>query len=455
MKKSLTALAISAALVAPAFATNGMAPVGLGQAAKGMGGASIAYPQDTLQGGNNPAGMVHLGNRMDVGIEIFMPDRGFNVGEYGSEGGGEAAEAAGMLNEIEAYSFDGTGSGVMESWFPIPEFGYNRMINDNLSVGVSVFGNGGMNTTYGNNHPFSHLLAAVPAEEGGPCEGNLFACPDVGIDLMQLFVAPTISYKVNDKLSIGASLNLIAARFSAEGLYMFGGQSSDMSALTNNGNSYAYGASLRVGMQAQLSDAITVGATYQTKANMSEFDEYAGLFPDQGTMDIPANWGVGIAIKATDKLDIAMDVMQIMYGETNAMGNSPNSLMTGAQLGNSNGPGFGWENQTVYKLGMAYQYSDDLTLRAGLNYGETPVNTEGLGFAFNTLAPGVTEKHVTLGFTKGLGDGASITGSYIRTMSKSQDGLFMLGFPDHAALVSDGEIEMDQHAFGISYNKKF
>ncbi|OOY98753.1 OmpP1/FadL family transporter [Solemya velum gill symbiont] len=455
MKKSLTALAISAALIAPAFATNGMAPVGLGQAAKGMGGASIAYPQDTLQGGNNPAGMVHLGNRMDVGIEIFMPDRGFNVGEYGSQGGGDAAGAAGMLNEIEAYSFDGTGSGVMESWFPIPEFGYNRMINDNLSVGVSVFGNGGMNTTYGNNHPFSHLLAAIPAEEGGPCEANVFACPDVGIDLMQLFVAPTISYKVNDKLSIGASLNLIAARFSAEGLYMFDGQSSDMSALTNNGNSYAYGASLRVGMQAQLSDAITVGATYQTKANMSEFDEYAGLFPDQGTMDIPANWGVGIAIKATDKLDIAMDVMQIMYGETIAMGNSPNSLMTGAQLGNSNGPGFGWENQTVYKLGMAYQYSDDLTLRAGLNYGETPVNTGGLGFAFNTLAPGVTQKHVTLGFTKGLGDGASITGSYIRTMSKSQDGLFMLGAPDHTSLSSDGEIKMDQHAFGISYNKKF
>ncbi|OOZ68572.1 OmpP1/FadL family transporter [Solemya velum gill symbiont] len=222
MKKSLTALAISAALVAPAFATNGMAPVGLGQAAKGMGGASIAYPQDTLQGGNNPAGMVHLGNRMDVGIEIFMPDRGFNVEEYGSEGGGEAAEAAGMLNEIEAYSFDGTGSGVMESWFPIPEFGYNRMINDNLSVGVSVFGNGGMNTTYGNNHPFSHLLATVPAEEGGPCEGNPFACPDAGIDLMQLFVAPTISYKVNDKLSIGASLNLIAARFSAEGRWYAG-----------------------------------------------------------------------------------------------------------------------------------------------------------------------------------------------------------------------------------------
>ncbi len=151
MKKSLTALAISAALVAPAFATNGMAPVGLGQSAKGMGGASIAYPQDTLQGGNNPAGMVHLGNRMDVGIEIFIPDRGFSLtdqesGCYDARGGeGDGCTPMGFPDWTGTY--DGNGSGVMESWFPIPEFGYNRMINDNLSVGVSVFGNGFMNKT--------------------------------------------------------------------------------------------------------------------------------------------------------------------------------------------------------------------------------------------------------------------------------------------------------------------
>ena len=30
----------------------------------------------------------------------------------------------------------------------IPEFGYNRMVNNNLALGVTVYGNGGMNTDY-------------------------------------------------------------------------------------------------------------------------------------------------------------------------------------------------------------------------------------------------------------------------------------------------------------------
>ena len=30
----------------------------------------------------------------------------------------------------------------------IPEFGYNKMINPRLALGVSVYGNGGMNTSY-------------------------------------------------------------------------------------------------------------------------------------------------------------------------------------------------------------------------------------------------------------------------------------------------------------------
>ena len=41
---------------------------------------------------------------------------------------------------------------------------------------------------------------------------------------------------------------------------------------------------------------------------MSEFDEYAGLFAEQGDFDIPSNWVIGIAIKPTENLDIAVDV---------------------------------------------------------------------------------------------------------------------------------------------------
>ncbi|MCD6706652.1 MAG: outer membrane protein transport protein [Thiobacillus sp.] len=397
-----------AGLAGSAYATNGYFSHGYGMSAKGMGGAGIAYPQDALAAATNPAGMVHVGDRMDIGLDIFVPDRGFTYA------GG---------------SPDGNGSGMMESWFPIPEFGYNRMINNDLSFGVSVFGNGGMNTTYGDgDHPFAMFPEA--GDTG----------TTVGIDLMQMFIAPTIAYKVNQQLSVGATLNLIAQSFESKGLGAFG--------QPNNGKDYSYGASLRVGGLYQVNNAVSVGATYQTKGNMSKFDDYAALFPNGGEFDIPATYGVGIAFKASDKIDIALDVTRIEYEGVDVVGNEALYSLFGI-----NEHGFGWEDQTVVKLGVAYKYNSDLILRAGINYGEQPIDVSSTFDAnditsdLNTLAPGVVETHLTLGFTKSLSADTSITGSYMHAFNNEVDGV--------GGFLGDSTLEMSQNSFGLSYNKKF
>lgn len=397
-----------AGLATSAYATNGYFAHGYGMSAKGMGGAGIAYPQDTLAAATNPAGMVHLGNRMDIGLEIFAPDRGFTYA------GG---------------SPDGNGSGAMESWFPIPEFGYNRMINNDLSVGISVFGNGGMNTTYADgDHPFTGFPGGTPGST-------------VGIDLMQMFISPTVAYKVNSQLSVGATLNLVAAAFESKGLGAFG--------QADNGKDYSYGASVRVGALYQVNNMVTLGATYQSKTNMSKFDDYAAMFPNAGEFDLPATYGVGIAIKANDKLDIAFDVMRIEYEGVDVTGNLARNTLFGL-----NQHGFGWEDQTVFKLGMAYKYSSDLTLRAGVNYGEQPINVataagnaDDITSDFNTLSPGIVETHLTLGFTKQLSPTSSVTGAYMHAFNKEVDGV--------GGFLGATTLEMSQNAFGLSYNKKF
>ena len=62
-----------------AHATNGYSPTGFGVASKGLAGAGVAFPQDTLAGATNPAGMVFVGDRVDVGVALFGPDRGFTA----------------------------------------------------------------------------------------------------------------------------------------------------------------------------------------------------------------------------------------------------------------------------------------------------------------------------------------------------------------------------------------
>ena len=419
MRKTQLVLALAAVgFAGSAFATNGYFAHGYGMSSKGMGGVGIAYAQDTLAAASNPAGMVYVGNRMDIGVDIFVPDRGFTYG------GG---------------SLDGNGSGAMETWFPIPEFGYNRMIGSDMSVGVSVYGNGGMNTTYGDNdHPFNFFPYGAADPNG---DGIIDGTPTtVGIDLMQLFIAPTVAYKVNPQLSIGASLNLVAESFSSKGLTAFG--------QPNNGKDYAYGVGVRLGAMYQVNNAVTLGATYQTKTNMSKLKDYAAMFPNGGDFDIPATYGVGIAVKANDKVDVALDLVRIDYAGVDVTGNS--ALYS---LFATNQHGFGWKDQNVIKLGVAYKHSNDLTLRAGINYGKQPINVATVFNAnditsdLNTLAPGVVETHLTLGFTKSLSADSSITGAYMHAFNKKVD-----GFGD---FLGPSTLEMSQDSFGLSYNKKF
>ena len=64
-----------------------------------------------------------------------------------------------------------------------------------------------------------------------------------------------------------------------------------------------------------------MGATWASKTYMGKFDKYRGLFAEQGDFDIPSNFGVGLAWKATNELTIAGDYQRILYSQVAAIGN--------------------------------------------------------------------------------------------------------------------------------------
>ena len=76
MKKTLLAAAAAAAF-APlaAQATDGYFQHGYGMKSKGRGGASTAMTTDAFGGAVNPATMAFVGERLDVGLDWFRPDR--------------------------------------------------------------------------------------------------------------------------------------------------------------------------------------------------------------------------------------------------------------------------------------------------------------------------------------------------------------------------------------------
>lgn len=421
----LAAMIAALGLSAAASATNGYFSHGYGMKAKGMAGAGIALPQDGLAAATNPAGIVDVGDRLDVGLDWFQPKR--------------SAEITG--NAFGAGPFNGSWSGDGQSNFLIPEFGYNRMLGTNMAVGIAVYANGGMNTHYDTN-PFA--AGGLGAVMGGQSPG--------GVNLEQLFVAPTFAIKLNKDHALGVSLVYAHQRFGATGLQAFDGANTvHPGDVTNRGYDSSNGWGLRLGWNGKLSDAVTLGATYATKTNMGRLKKYQGLFAEEGDFDIPENYGIGIAVKATPKLTVAADVQQINYSKVRAIANTVDCFYLGAcKLGQAGGPGFGWRDMTVYKLGVSYEYSKDLTLRAGFSTNRQPIPASQT--FFNILAPGVVENHLTLGATWSLADSSELTVGYMHAFKKQVNGSGSIG-----AGFGGGEanIRMDQNSLGIGYGVKF
>ena len=375
INKRLIACAVTAALTIPmtAMATNGYFAHGYGTKSKGLAGSGVALSQDAMAAATNPAGMVTVGDRMDLGLAIFSPNsRGYTVT-------GPANDASPAF-ELQPGSVESESD-----VFLIPHIGRNWMLGSDSSIGVSVYGNGGMNTEY--------TAGAAPA---GTYYGGT-----AGVNLEQLFINTTYSRKIDATSSWGASLIAVYQTFEAKGLGAFAPFSSNGAALTDNGKDTSTGFGAKFGWQGEVAQDVTLAASYQTEMNMSKFDKYAGLFAEQGDFDIPSTWTLGLAWNTSPKSTLTFDIQQINYSEVASIANPFSPNIGASQLGNADGAGFGWDDMTIYKLGYQWTTSADWTWRMGISQGDQPIASSEV--LFNILAPAVVETHITAGFTMKTG----------------------------------------------------
>ncbi len=500
IKRSLVAAAVAAAIAAPAaHATNGYFVTGNSAKSNGMGGASIAYAQDAMASASNPSGIALVGNRIDAGIMLFNPLRDGQLDATGLDVNGATG---GMVTG------GGADSGKVNSGatlFAIPSAGFAFNMG-NMTVGMSIAANGGMNTRYNSNIYAASLAPAIGCNAtAATCSGsfpstgfagmleldpafggygpgavndgaldalytNPYAASTLGVNLSQVIIAPTVATKINPDHAIGASLLVGYQRFRAYGLGMFQALSADTAHTTNKGDDDSWGAGVRLGWTGNITSNISLGAQYSSKIYMQEFERYAGLFAEQGDFDIPANFGVGLSVKMTPQTTVAFDVQRIQYGDVAAIANkgptgdqfmgalaqvllSPPGAFSGAgALGSDNGWGFGWEDITVYKLGINHELNSQWTVRGGVDIGENPIGDDQN--MFNILAPGVVKNHLMLGFTYAPDQYSEISASVMHAFYEDQSYTYQ-GTGGFAPFSYDTKIGMDQNALELSYGMKF
>ncbi|MEA3641684.1 MAG: outer membrane protein transport protein [Lamprobacter sp.] len=492
-KVNLGAFALAwGALVPVAHATNGYMSHGYSPAAKGMAGAgSVSMPQDTLAIVANPAGANRVGRRADVGLSWFSPNR-----EYDGLTPSDAFCTTGCTQGAFAPIGSGPdGRGTVESRntdFLIPNFGYTQPLDDRSAIGVALFGNGGMNTDYrsndtfmrfgafGGNNGFANPPAYLPPDPragmqvpGTSAQGG----GNVGVNLEQIGLSLAYSREVAEGLSLGAAFLLAYQTLEVKGVGAFQGFTQTFTEsmiasrtmrgvspanLSDNGKDSAWGYGFQLGGLWDINPMFSLGASYRTKMYMGKFDDYSDLLAEGGDFDIPAVGTIGFALKPNDRLAFAFDVQRIWYSEVPSIANKNDLALKcdlgaglgqpsqpGATydarycLGGSKGAGFGWDDMTIFKLGVQYAVNDKLKLRAGYSHGDNPI--DGSQVAFNTLTPATPEDHYTIGASYLLNDNFELTfwGMYAPENSVKGPGAFTGN--------QAPEIRMHQYELGLNF----
>ena len=424
---ALAGAATFASLPVASHATEGYFQNGTSVRDKGVAGAGIADPDGAMVLASNPAGIATIDSEVEIGAALFMPRRSFTTA--GDPG----------------FTPDGrTESG--SNFFVIPNAAASFAIDDASSIGIAIYGNGGLNTNWGAPTNNACISPPLPASDGVFCGGG------TGVDLIQGFVSVGYARTFGGKVSVGVAPVLALQAFEGRGLAAFAFDPSgnpltvDPEALTDNGRDVTVGVGLKVGALIEVSEDFRLAGSYQSEIDMGRFDKYAGLFENGGDFDIPSAFQLGAALDVSEKVTVMADYRHINIEDVPAVANSSTIQQ---QFGSQGGPGFGWENVDAFKFGVEAQMSDALTLRGGMAFNNNPV--PGSDATINILAPGVSDEHYTLGARFGSKESGAFDVSLLYSPTARTTGVEITpGGVNPGRTVT---LEMRQFEVGVAWSK--
>ncbi len=376
--KWIAALAVLPGAIHEVVATNGDNLEGVGTVSEALGGTGVAAPQDGLTAlVNNPAGLSFVprdGDReLTVGLTLFHPTVDARITTP------EGTLAGGSDDPVSL----------------IPFLAYSQPLNDRWSAGVGAYGVSGMGVDYRGK---GWDLDGNPANG---FEGDLFS------KYSSLKVAPAVSYKVSEALSLGAAVH---------GNYSTLDLGQDKTDAFSAGA--AVGAVYRVG-------PLQLGASYTTPQKSTfdgvfNFDSFTGdTEADSLALEQPAVYAGGVAWLPNDQWLLELNAKYLPWGDSEGYED------------------FDWDNQWVFAAGAQFKATEKLALRAGFNYAENPVRehvgfdpaggtvvqgkqvpTLGYELIRNIGFPAIVESHLTLGFGYRLTGRLTLNAAYAHVFEK-------------------------------------
>lgn len=371
---ALTSLALGGAgsLFGSGFALHEHSVSGLGNGF--AGGSAIADDASTIF--FNPAGMTRFDRPLlTASVHAIMPEASYE--DRGSTTGG--APIMGPNDTTDDVAI-------------VPNMFYVHPVNESLSLGVGVSVPYGLVTDY--EHDWVGRYVAWKS------------------DLATINFNPALSWKVNDKLSLGFGLNIMRAEAELSNAIDLGlallsrvqsgqipvgalppglldqvmatrGTTAFDAGLVLKGEDFGYG--FNAGALYEISDRTRFGIHFRSEVDVElEGDAdftvgaleaiFGAAFPDQigrANLDLPGTLSVSVYHEINDQWAIMADLFHTWWESFEYLviefeeGTPNNSIVP--EL---------WDNTFRYSIGTNYRPNDKLVLRAGLVYDESPVPSD-------------------------------------------------------------------------------
>jgi long-chain fatty acid transport protein len=383
-----------------AHATNGINLIGFGAESSLMAGADVAVARDTSALNTNPAGLTQIKAPL---LDMF----------------GSILRTTDLVHKDPRNEEHASNR-----YTPLGGGGYARPIEDTpCTAGVGFFAQGGaggvfdkIRTPFGNRDDLSSLFGIAK-------------------------VIPGIGCEVNEKLSIGASLNFVYASIEQDffantsvGTAFAGYKLEDASAIRTG---------FKLGMQYRVTPTLTLAAAYSEKTELpltggSLVADFTGAglgkvkYSDASVKGfaLPREVAVGLAFKPADAWLLSFKLNWLNWddaiNDVKLRATNPNNSLAPAVYGSTNPAD--WKNQWVIATGVAYNWDDRTTIYAGHNYGKNPIPRE----TTNPLLAGILEHHLTFGAARKIDQNWLATGGV--------EWMLPVSVKYNSALLGDSEI---------------
>ncbi len=328
-----------------------------GARAVGMGGAFVARASDASAVFYNPAGLAfQKGINLLGGGTFILPSTKFTYRPTGTE------------TKTESSVF-----------FPPNLYG-TYAVDDQMVLGLGVYTPYGLGTTWPDAMTWPGRYLAVKSS------------------LQTFYINPSIGYKINDELAVGAGVSVVFGSVSM-GYHVptYASLAPPTPSAVDgavNLDATATGFNFDIGAIYKPMEGLSLGLSYRslTKLNFEGDAKFTNMlalssfFPGgtgKATLPMPANLFIGAAYDVMPELTVEADFQFIGWKAYDQLKielpNGPNFPLTGQPLQKSSVSVKNWDDGYMGRVGAEYKYDDQLTLRAGLIMDispQPPVKTE-------------------------------------------------------------------------------